>query len=511
MGSDVDSPRAEVAVASQTEKDKLRSVVQQTADALAADRATKFLPIMVAQGLFIGAVAIAFGRTVSAAVGSSSTSVFINVEAHSIAFSALYFWIIPTVIISSIIGVSQTESAIPRILRRFKTDLDRAFPTNNVALPHECLDEREKRVFHGGLYSWRPGRRLSSSGSAHGPPNTGKLVDRIKIATRSNFLSYALLVSGTLTGVIVSCLVPPDGWDCRNIGEVLITLAWILSAVFDTVFARLVPYAPEHRTLIFWTVGVKDLVATLSTMLGIVATQVGVFNRCSCYTLWGRTGVALPEMPDVQKALIHRMRTVYPAVTFTCIGIELIIVPLYVCIRYRHAVRVFLQRDDGNSNAKWLWKLYRRTHSLYESLRGFIHKARQFRRRGERGRTRITEEGPPIDVQHGCHTYGQIPFSEEPEMISVEHRETAANRDQRPQPVLAGTVGATSHDNSYQNSNTNSNTKSSSYPTVDIGPRRRFTENQGNSRGGGAAGSSEGALRKVRGIPRKPLPPLPST
>ena len=80
-----------IAAGTQQEKDLLRNVVQQTADALAADRATKFLPIMVAQGFFIDAVTIAIGRTVSAAVASSSTSIFIKVEAHSIAFSALYF------------------------------------------------------------------------------------------------------------------------------------------------------------------------------------------------------------------------------------------------------------------------------------------------------------------------------------------------------------------------------------------------------------------------------------
>ena len=177
---------------------------------------------------------------------------------------------------------------------------------------------------------------------------------RVKQAAKSGFLPYALLISGTLTDVIVSCLMPPDGWDCRNIGEILITLAWLLSSLFDTSSEYLVPHTDKHKTLIFRVMGIKDLIATLSTMLGIVATQIGVFNRCSCYTRWGRTDLALPEMPDVQKLLIYRMQTVYPAITFACIKIQLIIVPLYVCVRYRHAVRVFLQRDDGNSNAKWL-------------------------------------------------------------------------------------------------------------------------------------------------------------
>ena len=482
-------------------------MVQQTADALAADRSTKFFPIMVAQGFFIGAVAIAFGRTVSAAVGSSSTSIFINVEAHSIAFSALYFWIIPTVIISSIIGVSQSEGAIPRTLRRFKTDLDRAFPTKNVALLNECLDNRHKRVFYGGLYSWQPSKGLSSSKSPYVPLNGGKVVNRAKRVVQSGFLPYALLISGTLTGVIVSCLVPPDGWDCRNIGEVLITLAWVLSALFDTIFGYLVPYTDKRRTLIFRVIGVKDLIATLATMLGIVATQIGVFNRCSCYTLWGKTGLALPEMPEVQNLLIHRMQKVYPAVTFTCIGLQLIIVPLYLCIRYRHAVRVFLQRDDGNSNANWLWKLYRKVHPLYKIFRNFVKPSRPFRRGGGRGRTRITEEGVCAEMQHSHYNYGQIPLSEEPDIISIAHQETITNTNPGIQPVPADSVLTTGPGKSYQTSGTNVNFKSSSYPA--LGPRRRLTDHQEDSRAQGVAGLSEVERREMRGMPRKPLPPLP--
>ena len=485
----------------------LRNVVQQTADALAADRATKFLPIMVAQGFFIGAVAIAIGRTVSAAVASSSTSIFINVEAHSIAFSALYFWIIPTVIISSIIGVSQTEGAMPRILRRFKIDLDRAFPGNNVSLPNKGLDDRNKRVFHGGIYSWQPRKRLPSSKSPYERLDGGNSMTRVKQAVKSGFLPYALLLSGTLTGVIVSCLVPPDGWDCRNIGEALITLAWLLSSLFDTCFGYLVPHTDKHGTLIFRVMGIKDLIATLSTMLGIVATQIGVFNRCSCYTRWGGTGLALPEMPDVQKLLIYRMQTVYPAITFACIGIQLIIVPLYVCVRYRHAVRVFLQRDDGNSNAKWLWRVYRKIHPIYTSFRNSAKTSRRFRRSGERGRTRITEEGVPADVQHNHYNYGQVPLSEEPEMISVVQREIMAETNPGVQRVLADSVPMAGLGKPYQTSGTIVGTKSSSYPAV--GPRRRLTEHQKDSRAQGVTESPQGERHEMRGIPRKPLPPLP--
>ena len=100
------------------EKKDLKEAIHQTADALAGDRATAFLPIIVAQTFFVGAIVIAVGRTASLANISSDT-VYINVEAHSIAYSALYFWIILAVILSSVIGVSQTEASIPPHIKTY--------------------------------------------------------------------------------------------------------------------------------------------------------------------------------------------------------------------------------------------------------------------------------------------------------------------------------------------------------------------------------------------------------
>jgi hypothetical protein len=48
---------------------------------------------------------------------------WVNIEAHSIAFSALFLWLIPAVFLSSVIGVSQTELEIPRKLNTFRKQL----------------------------------------------------------------------------------------------------------------------------------------------------------------------------------------------------------------------------------------------------------------------------------------------------------------------------------------------------------------------------------------------------
>ena len=118
--------------------------IQKSADALAADRATKFLPILVALAFFVGSVGIALSRTRSAASASSTTS-FINIEVYSVALSALYFWIIPAVFLSSVIGVSQTENTIPRILQRFQPNLDHLEYGSDMRLPNEYIEERQAK------------------------------------------------------------------------------------------------------------------------------------------------------------------------------------------------------------------------------------------------------------------------------------------------------------------------------------------------------------------------------
>ena len=178
-----------------------------------------------------------------------------------------------------------------------------------------------------------------------------------------------VVIIGTLTGILISALVPPDEWGCRNIGEVLIFGAWLLSALSDHWLKNYWPLKKNNRIKFFWTVCLKDILATVATMGGIITTQVGIFNRCSCYTRWGRTGLALPEMPDVAKTLFYRLHTSYLAITFTSISIELVFVPLIVCIWYRDALRTFVQRDDGISNADWLWQWLKACRALQRRLR----------------------------------------------------------------------------------------------------------------------------------------------
>jgi len=345
------------------------------------------VPAIVAQAFYVGSRGIAFGRTAAASAGANPTT-FINVEAHSIAFSALYFWIIPAVFLASIIGVSQTENAIPRILQQFQTKIDSAFPSWKSSLPnsHLTADDVEDRPDtalrkrSGGIYTWQPTypRNNSQAGSISDNTTISMIAKRQracypyvkfkKLRPGSPVLPLLILAACGITSILTSYLIPPAGFETRHIAEILVSSAWLLSAALDYI-----PFGAHHRCH-FWFTFSKDTLTTIATMGGIIAAQVGVFNRCSSYNLWGKVPLALPEVDTVAATLSKRIATGYPAIVFTCIGFQLVVFPGFILWQYSHAARVFLHRDDNASNLQpW--------HKIFDH---FARKYGRFYRRGTR-------------------------------------------------------------------------------------------------------------------------------
>jgi hypothetical protein len=87
-----------------------------------------------------------------------------------------------------------------------------------------------------------------------------------------------------------------------------------------------------------------------ATMGMEIATQIGIYNSPICYTLWGGTGLAIQGMASVAATLNHNLEKVYPTITAIGIGVQLLVLPGIVIWKYRLAIRVFLQRDDEQSN-----------------------------------------------------------------------------------------------------------------------------------------------------------------
>lgn len=301
----------------------------------------------------------------------------IRFEAYSIAFTAQYLWIVPAVFLGSIIGVSQTEATIPRIFNRFQTDLGNSPRAESIdQLNGACFtDDKQSRIFRGGVYSWQPWKWQREyedvpTVSIANPDTRLEYRNHQRPARRCRtqlhtFSAHLIVISGTLTGAIISSFVPPDGFNCRHIVLLCIWAAWVLSACLDILLNTI---SPVRRKCLFWSTVAKDALLTSFTMGCVVSTQFGILNRCSCSSLFGRTGVMLPQIPEVASVLRYRLGTLYPAVTFCCVAIEVVVVPLFVWWWYGDALRVYVQCDDGTSNAPWVWIVVSRFQSFRRRL-----------------------------------------------------------------------------------------------------------------------------------------------
>ena len=118
-----------------------RDTCVHVAQSLSADRSTNFIPVTVALIIFLVAIGAAFDENAAKALWLNN-----NVATHTIAFTALYFATFPAVFLSTIMGVSQQQAAIPHLLNRLHTDVEK----------HTQLSRRFgcwKRRASGGIYS----------------------------------------------------------------------------------------------------------------------------------------------------------------------------------------------------------------------------------------------------------------------------------------------------------------------------------------------------------------------
>jgi hypothetical protein len=193
----------------------------ETAFALAADRSTKSLPVFFAEIIFIGGWVLALIKTASSDPGPTN---WVNVEAQSVAISAMFLWVTSAVVLGAIMGVPQSEESVPRILQRYEYDIatmrvkydqtrgkvEQRRASAEGRAEEEWCPSSTIRAAAGGMYSWKPKKWT------HSPSGTP--------TSRRTLLCHAgiaILVVGCsyLTAAILSYLVPPQGPSCRHIVE----------------------------------------------------------------------------------------------------------------------------------------------------------------------------------------------------------------------------------------------------------------------------------------------------
>jgi hypothetical protein len=130
-------------------------------------------------------------------------------------------------------------------------------------------------------------------------------------------------------------------------------IIWLISFLVENACEKMF-----EQQVLFWVVFSKDMVCACSTIAIIVVVQWGIMNSCACWSGWGATWVHLPQLPEVKVELMFFIRHVAPWIVAAALAFHLFFCAAVVW-KYRDAVRVLVQRDDGLSNLDW--KMQRET------------------------------------------------------------------------------------------------------------------------------------------------------
>jgi hypothetical protein len=303
--------------------------------------------MIVAQLFLIFDIGIAFLRAKGRAQRSGD---YVNIDVLSVAFASLFFWLIPTVFLGSIIGVSQSAYSVPRILLQFS----KISEEGALAPPRVLQRDRE---LNGGIYSWQPKTHSLSPLSAGIPSINGTdsgsgLCTILRLLTKgiarhvapaSTIVPISIVSLACITGFTTAWYVPPVGFECRHLGMLFIFFAWISSWLVG-LFLLPSKSHPWHFSVAL----AKDVAFAISTLACLALGQAGFYNRCFCYTIWGSAGIIIPGYADIHSILTSRIGKEYPAIIIGAgIGTQLLIVPLLVYWYYSLAFRVFLRGDNG--------------------------------------------------------------------------------------------------------------------------------------------------------------------
>lgn len=255
--------------------------------------------------------------------------------------------------------MSQDRDSIPHILRQLHQNTQ-----NQIQLKQNL--KAWKRVTSGGIYSWQPGKWQTL---VYG----GKCWRRRLIA----LLSISSILSGPIAAIYMAYSAPPTGFGCREIAVISTFGLWMFSAAFD-ILAENNTSAKNSYVLIF----LKDSLCTFGIVLYNVYVYLGMYNRCSCWTKFGRGPLSFGLEPKVAKELKEKISKEWPGAIIFLTGWQLLFVSLVCALSHKGVVvllssvkndspkenkdnRTFSRYFFSNRYGAWQWrKRMRVTHDV---------------------------------------------------------------------------------------------------------------------------------------------------
>lgn len=330
----------------------LRDECVRTAFLVSSDRVSRILPSAISTLVFLVQISAGFWKILvnlgDTYDDTNPVSNGLNRAPHNIAFGALFFWLPLAVLMTALVGGSQTRYLMPRVLESFRHAVDMmqadtiahplaiapecellqeggimqegeiaqdeiaqeeeaaqedegelgqttlmGRPTSSESdsgierLRHISSAQRHKRWSHGGLPVWQPAKWAD-------------MRDRKHRGFWFLGLGMALLAVMIPTGcaMALSALTPTEGFGCRNMAQLAFLLMWLLSLGVDGLLYWLTTFGcdlsrseqilpkPEWSKRAYVITFVKDTLFVMSTVVVLTGSATGIFNSCGCWSKW---------------------------------------------------------------------------------------------------------------------------------------------------------------------------------------------------------------------------------
>jgi len=307
---------------------------REAAHKLSDSRVNDSLRTWLAVGGYIISVIGAYLKTLEFGLTSRT--------AHALAFTILYSWLIPAVVLSATVGGFASTRVGRRVIREIKDELrddwtiaDPADVTylSTVRLPLlggpvlKDFTRLEESFSFFGSYSFRHNTSLKF------PSPSALEARRAHTWNRPNWflllLSCLPVIIATFNAVLLSWMHSPNGLGCRSLTEIAFFITWLLSALFTKLTGRLFSGKYYFRLVI-----VKDLILAVMQVGFRLAVFVGYYNSCLCWSNYfslTRRGAAYLEAVQ-PKELEDMARMKWPVILIVGLSAQgLMLLIIYLC------------------------------------------------------------------------------------------------------------------------------------------------------------------------------------
>ncbi|KAL8798235.1 MAG: hypothetical protein Q9182_006841 [Xanthomendoza sp. 2 TL-2023] len=317
---------------------------RRTALELANNRTDEFLRTGLAIVLYVYQI---IGGFVAAIGGEPSSP-----PGGRIATGVLLSWLIPTVLLSNVIGNFPSQISLNDILARFSANTggilaeprieSTAFSNLPALKKHSSDSSVEALSWTGGIYTFRPWRHHHLKGPRRLQTSWWRI-------TLTELLSVLPVTVGIIGASLILWNLIPNGLNCRHTWSIAVFIAWVVSAIITRV-----SYAPGFATgkYHWYFVVAKDALIAIPSVIIMFLSACGLFNDCKCWSgyLYYRISPRVPL--NTHPFFRHNDSTLYQYIVWSCLALQGVLF-IIIATKWQQGLKVFRWSERARREERW--------------------------------------------------------------------------------------------------------------------------------------------------------------